>query len=85
MCKQKMAYIGINTWFFLVVNLLKVPLQIFVWNNISWESFSLNLYMLPVIVLGALAGIRLVRLFPEKAFRRFIQAVTILSVILMLL
>ena len=85
MRKEKMEYIGINAWFFLVVNLLKVPLQIFVWNNISWESFSLNLCMLPVIGLGALAGIRLVRLFPEKAFRRFIQAVTILSVILMLL
>jgi len=41
--------------------------------------------MLPVIGIGALLGIRLVKLFPEKAFRRFIQAVTILSVILMFL
>ena len=29
MRKEKMEYIGINTWFFLVVNLLKVPFQIF--------------------------------------------------------
>lgn len=84
MRKEKMAYIGINAWFFLVVNLLKIPLQIFVWDNISWSTFSLNLLMLPVIGIGALIGIRLVKLFPEKAFRRFIQVVTIISVALML-
>jgi uncharacterized membrane protein YfcA len=41
--------------------------------------------MLPAIGIGALIGIRLVKLFPEKAFRRFIQVVTILSVAAMLL
>ena len=40
--------------------------------------------MLPVIGIGALLGIRMVKLFPEKAFRRFIQIVTILSVVMML-
>lgn len=77
-------YIGINAWFFLVVNLLKVPFQIFAWDNITWSSFSLNLLMLPVIGIGALLGIRMVKLFPEKAFRIFIQIVTILSVAMML-
>lgn len=84
MRKEKMEYIGINAWFFLVVNLLKVPLQVFVWENITWKTFSLNLVMLPIIATGAWLGIRLVRLFPEKAFRRFIQIVTILSVVMML-
>ena len=85
MRKEKMEYIGINAWFFLVVNLLKVPFQIFAWDNITWSSFSLNLMMLPVIGIGALLGIRLVKLFPEKTFRIFIQIVTILSVIMMLI
>ena len=85
MRKEKMEYIGINAWFFLVVNLLKVPLQAFVWDNITWSSFSLNLLMLPVIGIGAWLGIKIVKLFPEKAFRRFVQVVTIISVILMLI
>ena len=85
MRKDKMEYIGINAWFFLVVNLLKVPLQIFVWDNISWSTFSLNLTMLPIIGIGAWIGIRIVRVFPEKAFHRFIQIVTILSVVMMLI
>ena len=84
MRKDKMEYIGINAWFFLVVNLLKVPLQIFVWDNISWDTFSLNLAMLPIIGIGAWLGIIIVNLFPEKAFRRFIQIITILSVAMML-
>ena len=84
MRKEKMEYIGINAWFFLVVNFLKIPLQIFVWENISVSTISLNLLMLPFIVLGAWLGIRIVKLFPEKAFRKFIQIVTILSVIMML-
>lgn len=85
MRKEKMEYIGINAWFFLVVNLLKVPLQAFVWDNITWDSLQLNLVMLPVIGIGSLVGIRIVKLLPEKIFRRFIQIVTILSVILMII
>ena len=84
MRKDKLEYNGINAWFFHVVNLLKVPLQIFVWDNISWDSFSLNLAMLPIIGIGAWMGVGIVNLFPEKAFRRFIQIVTILSVVMML-
>ena len=85
MRKEKMEYIGINAWFFLVVNLLKVPLQAFVWDNITWDSLQLNLVLLPVIGIGSLIGIRIVKLLPEKIFRRFIQIVTILSVILMII
>lgn len=85
MRKEKMEYIGINAWFFLVVNLLKVPLQAFVWDNITWDSLQLNLVMLPVIGVGSLIGIRIVKLLPEKIFRRFIQIVTIISVILMII
>ena len=84
MQKGKMEYIGINAWFFLIVNLLKIPLQIFVWDNITYDTFALNLIMIPIIGIGAWLGIRIVHLFPEKAFRRFIQVVTILSVIMML-
>lgn len=51
MRKEKMEYIGINAWFFLVVNLLKVPFQIFAWDNITWCSFSLNLLMTPKMAL----------------------------------
>ena len=81
----KVEYIGINAWFFLVVNLLKVPLQAFVWDNITWDSLLLDLVMLPIIGAGALIGVWIVKRLPETAFRRFIQVVTILSAILMII
>ena len=84
MRKDKMSYVGINAWFFLVVNLLKVPIQAFIWHNISHESLSLNALMLPVIAIGAVIGIRIVKLFPEKAFHIFVEAVTVIAVVLML-
>lgn len=68
-----------------VQGMLKVPLQAFVWDNITWNSFFLNLTMLPVIGVGALIGIRIVKLLPEKVFRRFIQVVTVISVLMMIL
>ena len=47
-------------------------------------SFGGGLAMLPIIGIGAWLGIGIVKMFPEKAFRRFIQIITILSVIMML-
>ena len=81
----KMNFVGTNAWFFMVVNLLKVPLQIFAWHNITLHTFAADLCCLPFIALGGLLGLRLVRWLPEKIFRRFITIVTWISVILMLI
>ncbi|MBQ9399999.1 MAG: sulfite exporter TauE/SafE family protein [Bacteroidales bacterium] len=84
MRKDKMSYVGTNAWFFLMVNLLKLPLQIFVWKNISWGSLALDATMLPVILLGAFIGIKIVKWLPEKAFRIFVETVTVIAVVMML-
>ena len=84
MRKEKMEFIGTNAWFFMVVNLLKLPLQILVWHNITFESFRLNLLMLPFLGLGACIGLRIVKRLSDHSFHRFIQIVTAFSVILMI-
>ena len=84
MRKEKMEFIGTNAWFFMVVNLLKLPLQILVWHNITFESFRLNLLMLPFLGLGACIGLRIVKRFSDQSFHRFIQIVTAFSVVLMI-
>ena len=81
----KYAFVGTSAWFFLIVNLLKVPLQIFAWNNITVNSFTLDLIMLPCIGLGAWAGIKLVKVLPEQKYRRMIIWLTILSTALLLI
>lgn len=73
----KNEYIGTAAWFFFVVNLTKLPLQIWIWHNITLQSFIFNLTLLPAIAAGAFLGIRIVRIIPEKPYRWFVIVVTI--------
>ncbi len=69
---KKNAFIGTGAWFFLVVNVFKVPFHITVWETIDWHTFTLNIYLFPVIMIGAFIGIKVVKLIPEKPYRIFI-------------
>lgn len=75
----KNEYIGTAAWFFLAINLFKVPFHIFSWQSISVDSFLLNLICLPVIALGAWVGIIVVKRIPEKYYRWLVIAMTALA------
>lgn len=68
----KQQFIGTAAWFFLLVNVFKVPFHVLSWETIKLESFGLNLMMLPLILLGAFIGFKIVKLIPEKPYRIFI-------------
>lgn len=80
----KYSFIGTNAWFFLVINYLKIPLQVFAWDNITLPSLVLNLYSIPFIFAGGLMGIWLANKLPEKEFRYITTGVTCLSVVMLL-
>ncbi|MDP4207707.1 MAG: sulfite exporter TauE/SafE family protein [Bacteroidota bacterium] len=80
----KNSYIGTGAWFFLIVNYTKVPLQMFVWKNITFSSLTFNIILLPAIALGAYLGVKLVDLLPEKAYRIFILISTAVSAFFLL-
>ena len=75
----KLSFVGTSAWFFMTVNYLKIPLQAFVWNNISPTTLLVNLTTIPLILLGAVTGIVFVKKIPERSYRVFIIVVTILS------
>jgi uncharacterized membrane protein YfcA len=75
----KNTYIGTTAWFFFIVNVFKLPLQIWGWHNITWQTLAFNITLLPAIALGAFAGIRIVKLINEGAYRWFIVAATLVS------
>lgn len=81
----KLAFVGTNAWFFLCVNFLKLPLQVFVWDNINLTTLAIDACTIPFVLIGAFLGIRLVKFLPERAFRIFTTIVTIVSVLMMLL
>ncbi len=79
MMLPKNNFIGTAAWFFLIINLFKIPFHVMVWETIDMNTFTLNLAMFPMIMLGAFLGFRLVKIIPEKPYRIFIIASTALA------
>lgn len=77
----KNKFIGTGAWFYLIMNLFKIPLHITVWKTIDWNTITLDLVMLPAIMLGAYIGVKIVHYIPEKPYRIFILIGTALAAI----
>jgi uncharacterized membrane protein YfcA len=67
----KQEFIGTGAWFFLLVNLIKVPFYLQL-GMISSESLVFNAWTIPLIALGAYAGIKLLPLIPQIYFQRLV-------------
>lgn len=72
----KNEFVGTAAWLFLITNLFKLPFHLFVWKTISVETLTINLKLVPLLLLGLFVGIRLVKLINEKQYRVFIIVVT---------
>lgn len=81
----KKQFIGTAAWFFMVLNLLKLPGHIWVWHTITIDSFLLDVFAIPAIVFGAFAGVHIVKRIPEKTYRWFVILTILISSALMLL
>jgi len=68
----------------MILNFSKIPLQLFVWKNLTWEGIILNLLALPFIILGAYIGIKIVKVIPEKEFKIVILALVIISSLMLM-
>lgn len=79
----KNSFIGTGAWFFLLINLFKFPLHVFVWKTITIPSLILDLTTLPAIAAGAFLGIKLVKLIPEQTYRLAVIVLTALSAFLL--
>lgn len=73
---KKNDYMGTFAWFFLIVNVTKLPLQIFVWKNITLQTLAVAVLLVPAITAGALLGVWVIKKLNEKPFRWIIIGVT---------
>lgn len=80
----KNHFIGTAAWLFLIINIIKLPFHIFVWDTISEETLILNLKLLPGIFIGFFVGIRIIKLIKEAFFRKMILVLTALGALLIL-
>jgi len=63
----KFELIGTSAWFFLIVNLFKVPFSAQL-GLIHGQSLLFNLALTPAIALGTFAGRRLITIIPQRLF-----------------
>ena len=76
---DKNKFIGTAAWFFLFVNLLKVPMHVFIWKTIDLNILLFDLSLFPFILVGAVTGVWIVKKIPERPYKIFVIVSVILS------
>ncbi|WP_448070624.1 sulfite exporter TauE/SafE family protein [Georgenia yuyongxinii] len=73
-----LTFLGTAAWFFLAVNLAKVPFSVGL-GLISAESLLLDLLLVPALLVGAFVGRRLARHIPQSLFDGAILLLTVVA------
>jgi uncharacterized membrane protein YfcA len=74
----KLEFIGTGAWFFLLVNMFKVPFGVSL-GIINGESLRLNLLLVPAVMLGAWLGLMLLQHINQVWFERIALAGALLG------
>ena len=77
----KNDFIGTAAWVFLVINLFKLPFQIFYWKNITASSLYTDLLLLPALIIGFVLGLKIVSKIKDDYYRKIIILLTLLGAI----
>ena len=79
----KAQFVGTAAWFFFLVNCSKVPVY-FGLDMMSGQSLLFDAAMIPAVAVGALAGVRLFHLIPQKIFNGMILVLTAVAAVRLL-
>ena len=74
----KLQFVGTGAWFFLIVNLFKVPFSLQL-GLITFPSITVDLLMIPAVAAGIFAGRSLVGHIPQKLFEALVLAFAIVA------
>lgn len=75
----KSEFMGTSAWFFFLMNLTKLPLQILVWQNITIRNLAPSILIIPVILAGAYAGTFIIKHINEKPFRYLVLGMALMA------
>jgi uncharacterized membrane protein YfcA len=81
----KNDFIGTGAWIFLIINLFKLPFQVFYWKNITTSSLLTDLALVPFLVLGFWCGIKLVARIKDDLYRQVVIVLTLIGAIFIFL
>ncbi|MEI8097920.1 MAG: sulfite exporter TauE/SafE family protein [Sediminibacterium sp.] len=77
----KNDFIGTAAWVFLVINLFKLPFQIFYWKNITTNTLYTDLLLLPALIIGFVLGLKIVSKIKDDNYRKIVIALTLVGAI----
>ncbi|TMI62735.1 MAG: sulfite exporter TauE/SafE family protein [Bacteroidetes bacterium] len=75
----KNDFIGTAAWLFLVINLFKLPFQVFYWKNITTSSLQIDLWLLPALAIGFWLGIKIVKHINDGNYRKAVIVLTLIG------
>ncbi|MFD5214437.1 sulfite exporter TauE/SafE family protein [Microbacterium sp. NPDC058345] len=78
------VFLGTSAWFFAIVNLVKVPFLAGI-GLVTPAVLWMDLLLAPLVVVGALLGIRLAKRMPQRLFERIVIVLTIAGALYLLL
>jgi uncharacterized membrane protein YfcA len=64
---EKRRFVGTNAWFFLIVNLVKVPFSVGL-GLMHWQDLGRALLLAPLVLVGGLLGYATVRRISQRGF-----------------
>lgn len=76
----KEEFVGTRSWFFLIVNTFKLPFSAGL-GLITADTLLLDLMFVPVILLGAYIGFRVLTFIDLKLFKRFIRVAVLVAAV----
>jgi uncharacterized membrane protein YfcA len=81
----KNNFIGTAAWVFLAMNFFKLPFQVFYWKNITIATLTTDLLLLPALVMGFWAGLRIVAKIKDDSYRRLVIVLTLTGAVFIFL
>ena len=76
----KEEFVGTRSWFFLVINIFKLPFSAGL-GLITVDTLMLDLMFVPIILLGAYIGFQVLKVINIKLFKRFIRVAVMVAAI----
>ena len=81
----KNDFIGTVSWLFLVINLFKLPFQVFYWKNITPSTLQTDLFLLPALLAGFWAGVKVVAIIKDESYRKIVIVLTLVGALFIFL
>lgn len=82
---DKNKFMGTMSWSFFIINIMKLPFQIFFWNNITPTTILVGICLIPVIAVGAILGSIFIKKINEKIFHKLILFMTAVAALRLLM